>query len=86
MEQSETSQQGKKLYQEQIRLQVERQESIGQIVVIDVESGDFEVDKDLLEASRRLRLRHAGARIWAERIGYNAVFAVGGALSRSEAV
>ncbi len=79
----DTALRGKALYQEQIRSLVETQESLGKIVAIDIESGDYEVDSDLLAASRRLRTRHASARIWAERIGYNAVYAVGGTRTRT---
>ena len=39
---------------------------------------------DILITSRRLREKQADAVIWAERIGYNAVFAVGGTLVRTE--
>jgi hypothetical protein len=83
MEHDQTAQQGKALYQQQIRTLVEGSDSIGKIVVIDVESGDYEVDTDILAASHRLRERHENARIWAERIGYNAVYAVGGTLTRT---
>jgi hypothetical protein len=83
MENDQTALQGKALYQQRIRTLVEGSESIGKIVVIDVESGDFEVDTDILAASRRLRTRHENARIWAERIGYNAVYAVGGRLGQT---
>jgi hypothetical protein len=83
MENNQTALQGKALYQQHIRPLVEGSGSIGKIVVIDVESGDFEVDTDILAASSRLRIRHANARIWAERIGYNAVYAVGGTLTRT---
>ncbi|MBB6051087.1 hypothetical protein [Armatimonas rosea] len=78
-----TALRGKALYQEHIRSLVETQESLGKIVAIDIESGDYEIDSDLLVASRRLRIRHASARIWAERIGYNAVYAVGGTRTRT---
>jgi hypothetical protein len=78
-----TALRGKALYQEHIRSLVETQESLGKIVAIDIESGYYEIDSDLLVASRRLRIRHAAARIWAERIGYNAVYAVGGTRTRT---
>ena len=83
MRTDDTALRGKALYQEQIRSLVETQESLGKIVAIDIESGDYEVDSDLLAASRKLRTRHASAHIWAERIGYNAVYAVGGTRTRT---
>ena len=57
--------------------------NIGKIVSIDVNSGDYEVDADLLTAGDRLLARHPDAAIWGERIGYDAVYAVGGALTRT---
>ena len=83
MNTDDTALRGRALYQEHLRSLVETQESLGKIIAIDIESGDYEVDSDLLVASRRLRTRHASARIWAERIGYNGVFAVGGTRTRT---
>ena len=36
----------------------------GKFVVIDIETGNFEVDVDELAASDRLLVRHPGAQIW----------------------
>jgi hypothetical protein len=80
----EVARRGKQLYQETIRAKVETEENIGKIVSIDVETGDYEVDADLLKAAHRLRARHPGAALWGERIGYDAVYALGGGvLSRT---
>ena len=76
-------QQGRELYEGKIRAQVETEANIGKIVSIDVDSGDYEVDADLLTAGDRLLARHPDAAIWGERIGYDAVYAVGGALTRT---
>ncbi|MEO1433778.1 MAG: hypothetical protein AAFV71_32915 [Cyanobacteria bacterium J06633_8] len=80
----EITQRGKELYDSQIRSQVEMQENIGKIVSINIETGEYEIGDDLLITSRRLREKQADALIWAERIGFNAVFAVGGTLVRTE--
>jgi hypothetical protein len=83
---AEIARRGKELYQGAIRAQVETEENIGKIVSIDIESGDFEVGTDLLQAANRLRARHPGAALWGERIGYDAVYALGGGvLTRTEA-
>jgi hypothetical protein len=74
---------GRELYERQIRPQVETEENIGKIVSIDIETGDYEIDSDLLKAANRLRARHPDAALWGERIGYDAVFAVGGSLERT---
>ena len=39
---------------------------------------------DLIVTSRRLREKQADAVIWAERIGFNAVYAVGGTLVKTQ--
>ncbi|MEL6462573.1 MAG: hypothetical protein AAFQ91_30840 [Cyanobacteria bacterium J06621_15] len=80
----EITQRGKELYDSQIRSQVETPENIGKIVSINIETGEYEIGDDLLITSRRLREKQADALIWAERIGFNAVFAVGGTLIRTE--
>lgn len=80
----EITQRGKELYHSQIRSQVETPENIGKIVSINIETGEYEIGDDLLITSRRLREKQADALIWAERIGFNAVFAVGGTLIRTE--
>lgn len=79
----EITRRGKELYKNAIRAQVETVENVGKIISINVETGEYEIDDDLLVASRRLQARQADAPIWAERIGFNAVYAVGGALVRT---
>lgn len=77
------AQRGKELYDKQIRTQVETPENIGKIISIDIESGDYEIDDDLLTTCRRLQMRHSNPILWTERIGFNAVYAVGGTLTRT---
>jgi hypothetical protein len=79
----EITQRGKEIYEQQIRKKVEITENIGKIISIDIESGDYEIDSDLLATCRRLQVRHENAVLWTERIGFNAVYAVGGTLTRT---
>lgn len=74
---------GHDLYERQIRLQVETAENIEKLISINVETDEYEIGNDLLVTSRRLQARQADAAIWAERIGYDAVYAVGGSLVRT---
>ena len=74
---------GQELYDQTIRQQVETDENIGKQIVIDIETGDYEVDRDGLAASHRLMTRHPGAALYGARIGYDAVYALGGALTRT---
>jgi hypothetical protein len=41
----------------------------GMVVVIEVESGDYEIDKDEVAAGERLRARHPHALFWLRRVG-----------------
>jgi hypothetical protein len=79
----EIGQRGLEIYERRLRSLLETQENIGRIVSIDVESGDYEIGDDLVEAGRRLQQRHPNALMYGKRIGYNAVYAVGGSLSRT---
>ena len=79
----QVAQRGKEIYEQQIRAKVETQENIGKIISIDIKSGDYEVDRDLLATCHRLQARHESAVLWTERIGFNAVYAVGGTLTRT---
>jgi hypothetical protein len=75
---------GHAFYEDKLRQIVEKEENIGKIIAIDVESGDYEIDADLLTAGFRLKTRHPDAVLWSERIGYNAVYALGaGTLART---
>jgi hypothetical protein len=74
---------GKEIYEHRVRGMVETQENIGKIVSIDIETGDFEVGDDLISTGERMFARHPGAALFGARIGYNAVYAVGGSLVRT---
>jgi hypothetical protein len=73
---------GQDLYSRSIRSQVETREQIGKIIAIDLDTGNYEIDDNLLEAIDRLRSQFPDATIWSERIGFNAVYAVGGSLTK----
>ncbi len=79
----EVKRRGKAWYAQTVRAQVETEANIGKVVVIDVETGAYLVDDDVLNpvrAALALRQQHPGAMLWGERIGYNAVYALGGAV------
>ena len=79
----EIAQRGQELYEKQLRLQVETSENIGKIISIDIDSGDYEIDDDLLITCRRLQARHNHPVLWTERIGFKAVYTVGGTFTRT---
>lgn len=80
----EISQRGKEIYQQRIRAHIETAENIGKIIAIDLDTGEYEIDQDLLAACNRLQEKQPDAVTWAERIGYDAVYAIGGTLVRTE--
>ncbi len=79
----EVSKLGRELYDRQIRSQVEVAENIGKIVSINVETGEYEIGVDLVETSLRSQAKHPDALLWAEKIGFDAVYAVGGTIVRT---
>lgn len=74
---------GEALYEAGIRSRVEIPENIGKIISIDIETGDYEIADDAITTGRRLQAKHPDAAIYGTRIGYNAVFAIGGTLVRT---
>jgi hypothetical protein len=74
---------GDAIYEERLRASVETEPNIGKIISIDLETSDFEIDDDLIAAVRRLQARHPAAVTWTKRIGYDAVYSVGGTLMRT---
>lgn len=80
---SPLGQRAQELY-ERLRSEIETPENIGKLIVMEVESGDYEIDDRGIETSRRLQSRHPNATLYALRIGYKAVEAPGGILERTE--
>ena len=46
-----------------------KQEDLGKVVLMDVDSEDYEIDQDEIAASDRLLARKPGARVWFTRAG-----------------
>lgn len=76
------AQRGDEIYETQVRPQVE-EGNHGKIVAIDIETGDFEVDKSEIAACDRLEARRPDAQIWIVRIGSRYVRRFGGRTRRS---
>ncbi len=64
----EYARRGDNLFERLIRPHV-ASERASAFVVIDIDSGDYEVDHDELAASDRLRARRPTAQIWLRRVG-----------------
>ena len=69
-------QRGEALFDASIAAQVGEKDA-NWIVAIDVDSGDFEVHEDLLEAVERLQKRRENAQIWIRRVGSRSVMTFG---------
>lgn len=62
---------GQAIYESRIRPLVER-DHFGKYLVLDIETGDNEIDADHLAASDRAATKHPDALLFAMRIGYRA--------------
>ena len=79
----EIDRRGEEIYEQSLRAKVETEENIGKIIAIDIETGDYSIDDDVIVAGRRLFAKHPDTATWTKRIGYNAVYALGGTLTRT---
>ena len=70
-------------YETRLRDLVETDENIGKQLVIDIETGEYEIDESSLEASLRMLQRKPDAALYGVRIGYDAAYAIGGTLVRT---
>ena len=73
---NEIAPRGQAIYDEKIRHLVEPSEK-GKLVVIDVDSGDYEVDLNHATAVGRLKARHPGVITFTVRVGYPTAFKLG---------
>ena len=64
----EFARRGDEIYERVVRPHV-RADDLGKFVVIDIETDDFEMDKDELAASDRLMARNPDAQVWLTRVG-----------------
>ena len=71
---------GEALYAQHIRDKVHPQHQ-GKFLVIDIETGDYEIDADDLAAAKQLLANHPNAVIYGLRIGYPAAYRMGSGLA-----
>ncbi|MYE55136.1 MAG: hypothetical protein F4X34_08085 [Chloroflexi bacterium] len=67
---------GRAIYKNKI-LPLMKDEDKGKVVIIDVNSGDYEIDYDDAAAMFRLLERRPDAFTWADRVGYPSVHRMG---------
>lgn len=73
----EVSSRGEALYEQQIRNKVETQHK-GKFLVIDIETGEYEIDPDDLMATKRLLAKRTNAVLYGLRIGFPTAYQIGG--------
>ena len=73
------AQRGQALYEQQIQAQVEAEHS-GEFLVLDVDTGAYEIDRNELDALRRARANKPDASLYLLRIGSPAAYRLGGRL------
>jgi hypothetical protein len=67
---------GEAIYRQTIRDRVEAGNK-GRFLVLDIESGDFEIDDDDLEATARVMAKRPDAVLYGLRIGYPTAYRLG---------
>ena len=70
---------GKALYEQHIRPKVQPGDE-GKFLVIDIDTGDYGIDRDHLAASNRAAEKRPGAPLFAMRIGYPTIGRIGARL------
>lgn len=67
---------GERIYAERLRQLLEPQH-VGKVIVIDIDSGDYDLGDDCRAVSDRVAAKHPGAPLYAGRVGYPALYRVG---------
>lgn len=67
---------GQEIYDREIRPQVETNHK-GKLLVINVETGEYEMDADDLAAAKRAKARFPDAALFTMRVGYPAAYRLG---------
>lgn len=74
---------GNEVYHRDIRPHVMPQHK-GKFLVLDIESGDYEIDEDDLWAEEKLRARRPNGTLFGLRIGYTSAYTLAGRMIEDE--
>ena len=77
----ETASLGDQIYERDIRPHVEPGH-VGEVIAIDVDSGDYALADSASDAAKRLRERRPEAQVWLMRVGYETLRSFGGGSRR----
>ncbi|MCY3918591.1 MAG: hypothetical protein OXG38_02135 [Chloroflexi bacterium] len=72
---------GKEIYERDIRQLVEADHH-GEVVAIDVDSGNYALGENAVAASEGLRSQRPDAQVWLMRVGHRALYRFGGSSLR----
>jgi hypothetical protein len=73
---------GKAIYERRIRDKVEP-ENNGKFLIIDIETGEYEIDEDDFAASRRAHAKHPDGAFFGMRVGYRSSGTIGASVAGS---
>jgi hypothetical protein len=73
----EVASRGEEMYDRQLRENVETGNK-GKFIIIDIETGQYEIDEDDLQATKRALAKRGGAVLYGLRIGYPTAYTLGG--------
>ncbi len=72
---------GNEIYRRNTQRQLEARH-VGDVVAIDVDSGDYALDANAIAASESLRNHHPGTRVWLMRVGHSTLYRFRGSSQR----
>ena len=72
------TEEGSRIYYHKLRPKLEVNENIGKVLVIDVATGEYEMDTDGNAAVARIRARHPDHLLYRMRIGAKATYSMAG--------
>ncbi len=78
----EVASRAKQFYENGIRQEVEHGENIGQMIVINAETGEYGIDPSGVETAMKLKSKNPMARLFTIRIGYDVAVVFGGEMER----
>ena len=76
----EIARRGEEIYTRDLRARLETEENQGKFLIIDITTGDYEIDREDLAATERLLARNPNTMTYGLRIGYEAAYELGGHL------
>lgn len=79
----EVAARGRAIYEERIRASVEP-EHVGKFLVIDIETGEYEMDADDIAVMKRAAQKHPADVLYGMRIGYPTMGRIGARLTRAK--